>query len=152
MRRLLAVLALTGALAPWTGSADATAPAHRLDAMIRLEGDRHWVGKGVYGKPRDQKVVGVLREAPGRVAALIRIVNTGTETTRLDVWGSSIGPAFYGGAEWPRQSELEPGESVTFELVDHRDRAQDGDRVPDDVTVRLGDRVLDGVRLLLVAK
>jgi hypothetical protein len=144
------VLALVGAVAPWNGSAGAAGdavPAHRLDAMIKLQGDRHWVGKGVYGKAKDQQVAGVLRSSPGRVVALIRIVNTGTEPGELDIWASSIRDAFYGGADWPSQTSLAPGESVTFKYVAHRGSAADGDSMPVDI-----DAGNDGVRLLLRAR
>jgi hypothetical protein len=141
------VLALVGALAPWNGSAGATAPAHRLDAMIKLPGDHHWVGKGVYGATKGQRVTGVLRSSPGRVVALVRIVNTGTETGELDIWASSIRGAFYGGANWPSRTTLAPGESVTFRYVAHRGSAEDGDSMPVDI-----DAGNDGVRFLLVAK
>jgi hypothetical protein len=141
------VLALAGALAPWNGSAGAIAPAQRLDTMIRLQGDHHWVGKGVYGPAKSQRVTGVLRSSPGRVVALIRSVNTGTETGELDVWASSIRDAFYGGAHWPSRTSLAPGESVTFRYVAHRGSAEDGDSMPVDIAA--GN---DGVRLLLEAR
>lgn len=155
MKRILivsVVLALTGALAPWNGSAGAAAPEHRLDAMIRLKGDHHWVGKGVYGRPATQKVDGVLRSSPGRVVAFIKVVNTGTERTDLDIWASSIRGAFYGGARWPAQDSLAPGESVTMKFVGHRGTAEDGESMPDDISLQMGDRVLDAVRVLLIAK
>ena len=155
MKRIIvasAALALVGAFAPWNGSAGGAVPAHRLDAQIKLQGDRHWVGKGVYGKPKTQQVTGVLRQTPGRVVAVIKVVNTGSETTPLEIWGSSIRDSFYGGASWPEQDSLATGESVTFRYVAHRGTAEDGASMPVDFTLLDGDRRLDAVELLLEAR
>jgi hypothetical protein len=131
--------------------AAAPAPAHRLDVTIKLKGGE-WVGTGVYGAPRRQQVVGVLRKTPGRVVAVVKVTNTGTRDTDLDLWASSIRTVFYGGAHWPDEDSLAPGESVTFRYVGHRGSAEPGDSMPVDITVRDGRRVLDGVRLLLRAR
>lgn len=147
-----AVLALVGAVAPWNGSAGGAVPHHRLDASIKLQGHRGWVGTGEYGKARSQQVTGVLRHAPGRVVAVVKVVNTGSRPTSLDIWASSIRTSFYGGADWPDQESLDPGESVTFRYVAHRGDAEDGASMPVDVTLRGGERTYDGVRLLLVAR
>lgn len=150
MKRLAVVsaaIALVGAFAPWNGSAGAAAPAHRLDVMIKLPGQKHWTGKGEYARPKAQQVTGVLRSSPGRAVAIVRIVNTGTQTGELDIWASSIRDAFYGGARWPDRTELRPGQSVTFRYVAHRGSAADGDSMP--VDIEAGN---DGVRFLLVAR
>ena len=158
MKRIAAascVLALAAALAPSNGASAMPAervPAHRMDIMIKLKGDHHWVGKDVYDKPKVSQVDGVLRSTPGRVVAFIRVVNTGTETSHYGVWASSIRYSFYGGAHWPTQTTLDPGKSITFKYVAHRGSAEDGDTMPDDFTIRRDGKVVDGVRLLLIAK
>ena len=153
MRRLaiasIAGAAVVSALTPVPTTAEA--PAHRLDVMIKLPGDRQWTGQGVYGRPRAQQVTGVLRSSPGRAVSKVRIVNTGTQTTPLEIWASSIRVAFYGGAHWPEAESLAPGESVTFRYVAHRGDAADGDSMPVDISVR-GHGVQDGVRFLLQAR
>ena len=145
-----------GAIAPWNGSAGAgeiVPPAHRLDATIKVKG-HDWVGADVYGKPKSQQVIGALHQAPGRVVAVIRVVNTGSEPTDLSVWGSSIRDSFYGGSShWPDEETIAPGASVQFRYVAHRGSAGAGDTMPVDFTVRddTGEVIYDGVRLLLKA-
>ncbi|WP_395690294.1 hypothetical protein [Nocardioides sp.] len=150
MRRLAVTassLALVGALAAAPAPTTAAVPAHRLDVMIKLPGAHPWTGKGGYGRPARQQVTGVLRTTPGRIVAVVRIVNTGSRTTALDISASSIRVAFYGGADWPEPESLAPGESVTFRYTAHRGSAEDGDSMPVDITVPG-----DGVRFLLVAR
>lgn len=144
------VVGIVAALAPWNG-ASATTPRHRADVMIKLPGE-HWVGKGVYAKPARQRVVGVLSQTPGRAVAVIRVVNTGTAPIDLDVWASSIRETFYGGVSWPEEDSLAPGEAVSFRYVAHRGSAEDGATMPVDITLRRGDRIVDGVRFLLAAR
>lgn len=154
MKRLLvasAALALVGGIAPWNGEAGAAEPAHRLDVMIKKPGGS-WVGAGDYGKPADQSVSSVLRTSPGKAVAVVRIVNTGSETASLDIWASSIRGAFYGGAKWPEKDELAPGEAVTFRYVGHRGDAEDGDSMAVEITAQKGKRVLDGVSFVLQAR
>lgn len=160
MKRIVvasAVLALVGAIAPWNGSAGADVvydSEHKLDAMIKLKGHGGWVGKNAYSEPLQQHVVGEMRRSPGKLVAIIRIVNRGTEPTDLDVWVSSIRDTFYGGAAWRmRRSGLAPGASVQFRYVAHRGTARNGDTMPVDVTLHGHNprNIYDGVQLQLRA-
>lgn len=161
MKRILvasAVLAVVGAVAPWNGSAGADVvydSEHKLDAMIKLKGARNWIGTNAYSEPLQQHVVGNMRRSPGKLVAIIRVVNRGSEPTDVDVWVSSIRDSFYGGAEWRmmRKSGLPPGGSIQFRYVAHRGSARDGDTLPVDITLHGHNprNIYDGVQLQLRA-
>lgn len=160
MKRILVAsvaLALAGAVAPWNGTASADVivdSEHKLDAMIKLKGQDRWVGKFSYSEPSQQWVRGRLPRSPGRVVAIIRIVNRGTEPTDVDIWISSIRGDFYGGAQWRRhKSGLEPGGHVQFRYVAHRGTARDGETMPVDITLHHHNtnNIYDGVQFRLQA-
>ena len=156
------VLGLVGALAPWNGPAGADVvfdSDHKLDAMIKLKGQRNWTGKNAYSEPSQQRVVGTIRRTPGKLVAIIRVVNRGTEATDVDIWVSSIRGSFYGGAQWRertwhrKRSGLAPGKHVQFRYVAHRGTARDGDTMPVDITLHHHNtrNIYDGVQLRLRA-
>lgn len=163
-----AVVVALAALAPvssFAGSVTDVGPVARSSTSMDLQichcpklnrvtahARRHWVGAGIYGKPKDQRVTGALHGRDSSVTTKIRIVNTGTATTDLDLRASSIRTTFYGGADWPNRRSLDPGESVTFTYTAHRGTAKNGTSMPVDITVWSGDQLLDGVRFLLKAR
>lgn len=158
-------LALTGVVAPGSGPAGAQVVydrEHKLDAMIKIKGDTGWTGKHAYSQPLQQRVTGDLRRAPGKVVAIVRIVNRGTEATDVDMWVSSIRGAFYGGTHgratkrtgWYRlRSGLAPGAHMQFRYVAHRGTARAGDTMPVNITLRHHNsrNIYDGVQLRLRA-
>lgn len=132
MKRLVVVslvLALAGAVAPWNGSAGAAEPARGeaadcVDATVKAPGERTWKGQGVYGDTTDRFA---LHRAGSKAVALVRFVNTGTETTSFDFHLSHHEPGFDDSrTRWPDGiSELEPGQAVTIRYVVKRTRAAD---------------------------
>lgn len=160
MKRVLVasvVLALTGAVAPWNGSAGADVvfdPENKLDAMIKLKGQQRWTGAFAYSEPLQQHVGATIRRTPGKVVAIIRIVNRGSEATDVDLQISSIRGDFYGGAQWRRRkSGLPPGGTIQFRYVAHRGTAENGDTMPVNITLHHHNtrHIYDGVQLRLRA-